>query len=363
MRDWDQDIFEELISDNRFVAWVNGDEHCDKQFWDSWVLNYPQNAIEFQEAVRMVKRLNFRGLEVSQLDIEYSWAKTTARIHQQNPPSRTRQLLLKASRVAAILAIPLFLLSSWLFFSQLNLNSKYSSLLENKHNQQISIVAPIGARIKIDLPDGSMAWLNSGSELTYPVVFNNSERRVSLTGEAFFKVQKDKVPFFVSNLGPEIKVYGTEFNVNSYLNEDEVTVALVEGKISLNLGGKEEFLNPGQVSVFNRTKKSVSIENLELGSVGSWREGKYNFTDTPLSAILRILQRQHNVNIQLKNPELGNYRYRLSINNESLEQILQLLSLSAPIKYNYIHRVPNPDGSSNPDKIEISADRSRIIKN
>lgn len=363
MSEWDQNIFEELISDNQFLAWAKGDDLSMEEHWIFWEKNHPEHSAEFREAVRTVKNLRFRGLGVSNSDIAYSWTKTSDKIKQSEPVSRVRFFLSHATKVAAVLLLPFMVVSGWLLYNQHNLTQKYSNLLENKHQQNLTVVAPICARIVVDLPDGTKVWLNSGSELTYPIVFNTTERRVHLTGEAYFKVQKSETPFFVSNLGPEIKVYGTEFNVNSYANEDLVTVALAEGKVSLNSEGKEQFITPGQVSAFDKKNKSITIENTDVVTYSSWREGKYIFRDTPLSSILRILQRQHNVTINLMNPQLGNYRYKLTIGNESLEQILQLLSISAPIKYNFKRRELNPDGTYVPDNIEISADNTRIIKN
>ncbi|MDP3913496.1 MAG: DUF4974 domain-containing protein [Bacteroidota bacterium] len=363
MRQWDQNKFEELISNTQFAAWAKGEDYSKAEYWNAWEKNHPLHINEFREAKKMVENLRFRGADVKDADIQYLWAKTSERIIQRKPSGKFRRFISQVTKVAAILLLPVLLVSAWLFYSQYNLTQQYSNLLENKHDQKITVIAPIGARIAVDLPDGSQAWLNSGSEISYPVIFNTSERRVSLTGEAYFKVQKGETPFFVSNLGPEIKVYGTEFNVNSYKDEDFVTVALAEGKISLDLKGKEEFLTPGEVSVFDRTKNSIAIEKSDVFVHSSWREGKYIFRDTPLSSILRILQRQHNVNIQLLNPELGNYRYNATINNESLEQILQMLSLTAPLKYDYKPKALNPDGSYEPDNIRIRADKTRIIKN
>jgi len=363
MRQWDQNIFEELISNTQFSDWVNGNDLSKADYWNAWENNHPTHSDEFQEAIKIVKSLRFRGSEVKTADIQYIWSKTSKRIQHAKPSTKFRRFILQLTKVAAILLLPVVLASAWLIYTQNNLSQKYSNLLQNKHEQKVTVVAPIGARIVVDLPDGSKAWLNSGSEMTYPIVFNTSERRVNLNGEAYFKVQKDETPFLVSNLGPEIKVYGTEFNVNSYNDEDMVTVALAEGKISLNLNGKEEFLAPGQVSYFDRKLNRVKIEDSDIQLFSGWREGKYIFRETPLSSILRILQRQHNVNIQVMNPELGNYRYNATINNESLEQILQMLSFSAPIKYNYKHKRLNPDGTVEPDNIEVSADKTRIIKN
>jgi len=363
MSEWDENIFEELISDNQFIAWVKGDDSPMVDYWNSWETNHPDHVGEFREAVRMVKNLKFRGADVANTDIAYSWAKTSDKIKLNEPVSRFRYFLSLATKVAAVLLLPLLVVSVWLLYNQHNLTQKYSNLLENKHEQNITVVAPVCARIVVDLPDGSKVWLNSGSELTYPIVFNTTERRVHLTGEAYFKVQKSETPFFVSNLGPEIKVYGTEFNVNSYDNEDLVTVALAEGKVSLNSEGKEEFIAPGQVSAFDKKSKSITIEDTDVVTYSSWREGKYIFRDTPLSSILRILQRQHNVTINLMNSNLGNYRYNMTISNESLDQILQLLCISAPIKYNFKRKELKPDGTYVPDNIDISADNTRIIKN
>ncbi|MFY9153193.1 MAG: FecR domain-containing protein [Prolixibacteraceae bacterium] len=362
MSDWNQNIFEDLISDNDFIAWVRGEEISKKTNWENWKNDHPLYNREFSEAILMVKKLNFRGTVISQNEIQYSWAKTSEKIGQGGSVTGIRRFMALATKVAAILLLPTLLVSVWMFYSQHTTGKKYANLLENKSEQRITVTAPIGARIEVDLPDGSKAWLNSGSEIIYPVVFNSSERRIKLTGEAFFKVQKSETPFYVSNLGPAIKVYGTEFNVNSYADEDFVTVALAEGKISLDVNGREEFLTPGQVSLFDKKRCTITIENTDVNTYSSWREGKYIFRDATLSAILRILQRQHNVNIQLLDPSLGNYRYNATINNESLEQILQMLSLSAPIKYNYTHRVMNADGTWESDNIEISADKTRIIK-
>lgn len=363
MRQWNQNIFEELISNTQFAAWAKGEDYSKAEYWNAWEKNHPSHIEEYREALKLVQTIRFRGAEVKTADIQYLWAKTSGQISNGKPKGKLQRFIFQLTKVAAILLLPVLLASAWLLYNQNNLTQQYSNLLENKHDQKITVIAPIGARIAVDLPDGSKAWLNSGSEISYPVVFNTNERRVSLTGEAYFKIRKSDTPFFVSNLGPEIKVYGTEFNVNSYKDEDYVTVALAEGKISLYANGKEEFIAPGQVSHFDKKESTITISDTDINTYSSWREGKYIFRNTALSSILRILQRQHNVTIQLLNPELGNYRYNATINNESLEQILQMLSLSAPIEYNFKHKVLNLDGSYEPGIIEIKADKTRIIKN
>jgi transmembrane sensor len=359
MNSWNQTLFEELISDNRFLFWASGNNLSDQEYWITWAKDHPQYCSEFEKAVQVAKNLNFKGIQFTNYEVLYSWAKISDKVKTR----QIRQANLWVLKIAAILLLPVIFASGWLLYQHNSITTNYLELLRDRQNQKLTVVAPFCARTIVDLPDGSKVWLNCGSEITYPIVFNPNERRVHLTGEAYFKVKKDNVPFFVNSLGPEIKVYGTEFNVNSYTNEDFVTVALSEGNISLNKDGKEEFILPGQISIFDKNNKSITVKNTDVTAYSSWREGKYIFRNTSLSAILRILQRQYSVTISLLDPKVGFYRYNATINNESLEQILQLLSISAPIKYIYKRKELKPDGTYVPDHVIISADETRIIKN
>lgn len=359
MSEWNQEIFEELISDIRFTVWASGKDLSEDEYWHQWEKNHQQYTREFAEAIRITRSLGFKGSEIRNTDITYSWKKLSERIQQ--PPSGFRYFMAQITKIAAILLLPVLIISGWFVYNQQSISRKYSDLLGNKQAQQLTVVAPFCARTVVDLPDGTKVWLNSGSELTYPVVFKSDERRVHLVGEAYFKVTKGEIPFFVSNLGPDIKVYGTEFNVNSYPNEEQVTVALAEGKVSLISGNQEEYIKPGQVSRFDKKTRQTTIENTDVNNYSCWREGKYVFRDTSLSAIMRILQRQYNVNINLLDSQLGNYRYNMTIKNENLEQILQLLAISAPIRCNYKPKEFKPDGTYVPDNVEISIDKSRIV--
>ncbi len=361
MSEFNQDIFEELIADNRFIAWVSATDLLHDEYWRIWENDHPQFAAEFNEAIRVTKTLTFKGSDIKDSDIAYSWNKLSEKIQEQESPSRYNYFIGQTRKIAAILILPLLVGSAWLIYNHQLMSNKYNDLLANKQAQKLTVVAPFCARTVVDLPDGTKVWLNSGSELTYPAVFSSGERRVQLVGEAYFKVNKGEIPFFVSNLGPEIKVYGTEFNVNSYTNEEQVTVALAEGKVSLISGNKEEYIKPGQVSSFDKKTKNITIENLDVNNYSCWREGKYVFRDTSLSSIMRILQRQYNVNINLLDSQLGNYRYNMTIKNENLEQILQLLAISAPIRCNYKPKEFKPDGTYVPDNVEISIDKSRIV--
>ncbi len=328
-------ILQLLISDTGFIRWAKGKKVPDARLWENWKSENPQYASVFEEAVEMVRKFSFSNPAITDQEVHDLWITLFARMTTQSGKSRTRGLYDLLIKVAAVLLIPFIIYAVWLQTGKLRLESAYRQLAEIQSARQITVVAPVGTRTVVDLPDGSKAWLNSGSELSYPASFSEQERRVKIAGEAFFTVQKNDVPFIVQSPGPEIRVYGTSFNINSYADEELMTVALVEGKISLMIGDQERFMTPGQVSYFHRSRKSVIVKNENIDRFICWREGKFIFRDTPLSEILRRLQRQYHVEIDLATPELGSYRYNATFQNENLEQILELLKLSAPIRYRY----------------------------
>ena len=358
----DNIIFQKLISDSQFIRWAKGKEVKHAKEWENWKSLHPENATEFDEAVKLVQSFTFSLPKISDQEVRYLWQQTNSKFIDKKQFPTIRKLTSILTKAAAVLFIPMLAYTTWVYFDKEQLESKHTQLVENTENQEITVIAPIGARTIVDLPDGSKAWLNSGSELTYPAIFRGNERKIRIEGEAYFKVQKDKLPFVVQNFGPAIKVYGTEFNVNSYRNEDQVTVALVEGKISMLHNGKERFLAPGQVSYFNKTKNEIEIKSENIERFVCWRDGKFILRDASLNSILRILQRQYNVTIDLSQPELGKYKYNATFQDEGLEQILELLELSAPINYKYEKQNLQSDGTYPKFKIIISEDKQRIVK-
>lgn len=354
-------LFKQLISDTGFVRWAKGKPVADKTKWDQWKADHPEHATEFDRAVRTVQRLSFKVPAVNDSEIRYLWKQIPAKAERPKQQINLYRLNHYLTKIAAILFLPLLIYVGWDFYSQYSGAGQRNGILV-KQSQEITVVAPLGSRTLVHLPDGSKAWLNAGSTLSYPPLFAKNERKVFIKGEAYFTIQKSPVPLIVQNDGPAIKVYGTEFNVNSYPNEDEVTVALAEGKISLQLEGQERFLAPGQVSHFYKSTNELRVKTEDIDQFICWREGKYIFRDTPLSSIMRILQRQYNVDIELTDPNLGNYKYNATFRDEGLEQILQLLQLSAPIKYTYAKSNLSKDGGIGKGKVVIKKDFERIVK-
>ena len=361
MNRFDDNIFQSLISDTNFIRWAKGKSVPHPEKWEEWTMVHPDNSREFEEARKLVQSFSFQAPKISKEEIRYQWNETSGRMHGLST-TKIRKLYSTIIRVAAVLFIPLLMYTAWVYFGKHELETKYSDLLEYRSKQDITVVSPTGARTLVNLPDGTKVWLNSESSITYPSVFHGDVRMVHLEGEAFFKVTKSHTPFEVENLGPRVKVYGTEFNVNSYNDENMVTVALVEGKVALKVNNQEQFLAPGQVSYFNKDKQTLAIRNEDVTPFVCWREGKMIFRDTPLSSILRTLQRQYNVEIDLADSTLGAYKYNATLENENLDQILELLELSAPVKCNYTKGGLKSDGSYSRGRVVISKDKKRFYK-
>lgn len=131
-------------------------------------------------------------------------------------------------KVAAILLIPLSILLAYLVLSPVK---------EQAITYQ-EVISPFGTTSKITLPDGTIAWLNSGSKLKFPTKFNQEKREISLAGEAFFHVESDKQhPFIVHAQNMAIEATGTQFNVEAYNNDTIVAVTLIEGKVNVEING------------------------------------------------------------------------------------------------------------------------------
>lgn len=162
-----------------------------------------------------------------------------------------------------------------------------------------NISTPRGRQYQIVLPDGSGVWLNAASSLTYPTAFTGNEREVSVTGEAYFAVAKDRSrPFRVRiNDSTQIEVLGTEFNISAYADESDIRVTLVEGSLNVSVNAEKKLLKPGQ-QAFTADGLKISDE-VDLAQVTAWKNGKFEFGEsTDIKSIMRQISRWYDVDIE-----------------------------------------------------------------
>lgn len=159
---------------------------------------------------------------------------------------------------------------------------------------------PRGGQYMLILPDGSRVWLNAASSITYPNVFAGKQRKVSITGEAYFEVAKNtKQPFIVQVNGLEVKVLGTHFNVNAYPEESAMLTTLLKGSVQVQMNAAMKKLTAGQQAV--GTVKGLEVnEKVDLEQVIAWKNGLFNFNETDLPTAMRQIARWYDLKVQFE---------------------------------------------------------------
>ncbi len=157
---------------------------------------------------------------------------------------------------------------------------------------------PRGSKvIDMQLADGSRVWLNAGSSVTYPVVFVGNERKVQITGEAYFEIAPDKTkPFKVSKGGVQVQVLGTSFNVNAYDDEPGIKVTLLEGAVKISNRGDSRQIQPGQQATIHHS--SFLINNyVNIDQVMAWKNGLFNFSGLSFNEVMRQVSRWYDIKV------------------------------------------------------------------
>ena len=187
----------------------------------------------------------------------------------------------------------------------------------NSKEKKLTLEVPRGGEFIVLLEDSTKVWLNSESSLSYPESFSAESRRVRISGEAYFDVAPDASrPFFVECDGQEIQVYGTEFNVRAYPEDEAVFTSLSEGSIALRrldkVGG-ELMLSPGKQAVFNKSTRHAEVKDVNIETITRWRHGRFVFENQTLLQIMYDLSRWYDFRFEFADPELENLIFMGSI--------------------------------------------------
>jgi len=162
-----------------------------------------------------------------------------------------------------------------------------------------TMTTPRGRQYQLLLSDGTKVWLNSASSIRYPAAFSGSTRTVTITGEAYFEVAKNKqVPFIVKVDDMEVKVLGTHFNINAYPDEESIKTTLLEGRVQVNIPGDTRMLAPGQQSQLYKTGPLQLVKNANLEEVTAWKEGFFSFNNSDIQSVMRQIGRWFDLTIE-----------------------------------------------------------------
>lgn len=275
--------------------------------------------------------------DISKESVEYSLKLLMNRInlfeHEKSlSQKRRRRSILAYAATAAAILVPVFML----FLMKPQVPETYVA--------DVVYSVPAGGSQKITLPDSTIVYLNSRSVLISPSQFVTNERSVYLIGEAYFKVAKNaEKPFRVKTQLMTVEALGTEFSVLAYPQSDNVKTTLVEGKV--RVGTSEHgntvtprILKPNQQSYYDLSLKEITIKDVDIDLYTSWINGNLIFENTPFQDVIERLEIQFGKKIEYSN---ALKKYRISakfIRNESLEEILALLS---QITYSKVRKTDN----------------------
>jgi transmembrane sensor len=184
-----------------------------------------------------------------------------------------------------------------------------------------------GQMYPVKLSDGSAVWLNSSSSIRFPVAFTEQERRVEITGEAYFEVaHNDKKPFTISVNGTEVQVVGTVFNINSYTDEGSMRTTLLSGVVKVKKGGQQVTIKPGEQAQVVHENIKVN-RDVNIGKEVAWKNGLFYFKNEDLKTIMRQIARWYDVDVvyegNVSKEGISGKIYR----NANLSEVLKLLNV------------------------------------
>ena len=301
--------------------------------------------------------IGFDEKEYPDVQLDFLLDKVQHRIYiEENRRRKVISFLPLLQRIAAILFLPLLIISlvynSWNLFDK-EINSSWAE-----------IQCPLGVRTRFQLPDGSTGFLNSGSLLKYPIVFEK-ERKVTLSGEGYFDVvHNEKKPFHVITKNLDIKVLGTTFNVVAYDDAKNEEIVLQTGHVEIDnkSGNRLASLIPDQKMILDKTNLKFDVGNVISEQYTAWKEGKLMFRNENIEDMAVRLSRWYNADVVVDkvHSRIKSYTYHGTFIDEQLDDVLEILSLSSPISYVEFERKNDKDGNYSKRKIILSINPNKI---
>ncbi len=334
---------------DKVIRWIKNDIHLESEkkiVVDDWeAYNEEQNLIEDGKFIKMFDEIQKR-LKNSDF----------AQKQEKNKVISLGSTLSWVTKVAAVLLLPILAI---LIYTK----SEYNSFVEMNQillKDSLEVYSPVGSITVVELSDGTKVHLNHGSTLKYPQQFAESSREVTLKGEGFFEVvHNPQKPFVVNAERLRVKALGTTFNVLAYSGMSGIETTLVNGKVQLEkiIDGHQvstiATMKPSQRLVYNRTTGKVTSMQGDIKKYIAWKDGFLIFEETPIVDVVNKLSRSYNVEFHLDSM-VEQYTYTVTLENEPLSQILDLMTIATPIRYNILPRTKNEDGSYSKQRIIIS---------
>ncbi|NIG53774.1 FecR family protein [Chitinophaga sp. Cy-1792] len=208
----------------------------------------------------------------------------------------------------------------------------YNGTSNNATQTFNTISIPKAGKYALVLTDGTKVWLNAASTFRFPLAFGN-ERRVILSGEAYFEIAPDAHrPFIVEAAQTEIKVLGTAFNIMAYQEEGCTKTTLVNGSLAVNANGQQVVLHPGQQANVSPTQTTIQLQDADMEEVLAWKNDRFYFNNTDIHTAMRQLERWYDVHVTFKDS------LNMSLNGTvsrsvNISRVLKMLTLTGEANF------------------------------
>lgn len=193
-----------------------------------------------------------------------------------------------------------------------------------------------GNVVSLALADGSKVWLNAASSIRYPAAFSGTERKVEISGEAYFEVARNKsMPFRVSRNNIDIEVHGTHFNVNAFPEEKDIKVTLLEGsvKVSSKVNAQWSMLKPGEQVIANGNSPFTIDHSPDLEQVMAWKNGLFMFNNTSIEEIMHQIERWYDVTVYYEG-DIKRWTFNGQISRYSnVSKVLEMMEATGTIHF------------------------------
>ncbi|TZF82239.1 DUF4974 domain-containing protein [Pedobacter sp. BS3] len=228
--------------------------------------------------------------------------------------------------------------------------TKQRATVQNSHI--LMVQTPVGGTYQVTLPDGTRVWLNAASSIRFPSVFAASERRVEITGEAYFEVAKKiegskaegkRIPFIVTTNNQQVEVLGTHFNINAYTDEKAIKTTLLEGSVKVSQPNASSpleragvRLQPGQQSII--TGNTIKVENADTEAAIAWKNNLFRFKDAELKTIMRQLSRWYDIEVAYSDINADGHLTGYISRDVPLSRVLKMLQETSDLNFSVTGR-------------------------
>lgn len=324
MKDRDRDIDEIIINVLNGIA-----SREEQEILNNWLAESDRNLQQF-EYLKLVwnERSPTPKVPNSHQLADKIWERATDEYVLKRYPRGNKIGWKRYLGVASLITI--LIVASIMFLNESDFGEKkiYSDRIIEKSVQA-------GQKLRITLPDSSIVWINSESSIRYPENFTAESRIIELKGEAYFDVKKDEMRTFEVVAGDlTIRALGTSFNVNAFNSQEEIKVALVEGKVGIaNNEALTVLLNPGELAVYNAAQKVFEKGRSSLAGETSWKDGRIVFKNADFDTVIERLERWYGVEFQYDEKKKPDWDFTANFTNSNLENVLKVIGFGEGFQF------------------------------